>query len=86
MSTNQLSPIMEKANNILAELDNLQTVLGTLADIVGPYCVAPNTGKIKASGEEPKEPKAPLEELLEEILDRIVGLEGMVNDLTARVR
>ena len=87
MSASQRSPIMEKMDTVLGELGNLQVCLGTLADYISPYCtpVTPEP-KAKVAGEKLEETKAPLEACLEEAVAKVCRLQGMVNDLIARLR
>jgi len=87
MGANQRSPIMEKMDVVLGELDNLQVCLGSLADYVSPYCTpATSEPKAKVTGKELEEAKAPLEIYLEEATAKVRKLQDAVNDLIARLR
>jgi len=88
MSANQRSPIMEKADATLGELDNLQVVLGMLADHISPYCTpaSPEPKEVKVADGKLEEAKAPLERVLEEVVARLCKLQSMVNDMVARLR
>ena len=88
MNAGQRSPIMEKADTVLGELDNLRAAIGALADHISPYCTPgiPDPEDIKAKSKELEEAGAPLERCLEDALKKIGVLQGVVNDLIARVR
>ena len=89
MSANQRSPIMEKADTILSELNDLQVCLGTLAEYISPYCTeaVPTPEKPKAAGGDTVEvPEAPLERRLGDAAEKVRMLRRAVDDLIARLR
>jgi len=88
MSASQRSPIMEKADTILSELNDLQVCLGTLAEYISPYCTeaVPTPEKPKAGGDTVEVPEAPLERRLGDAAEKVRMLRRAVDDLIARLR
>ena len=89
MGASQRSPIMEKADTVLNELNDLQASLGTLAEYISPYCTkaAPLLEEPKAAGGDTVEvPEAPLERRLGDAAEKVRMLRYAVDDLIARLR